>query len=156
MREECGRSRPAEQVAVVVLALTPGACRWSRTCSVPWSVRGCPPAERKVETMRIGALFAMLAVTALPISHVALAADESRPVMSGTNGTGAPASGATLREFLATAPGAAMRHSGTVVGIAPDRSSITISETVAWRGPGTGVVERTIAVADATQVHLVM
>lgn len=51
---------------------------------------------------------------------------------------------------------AATRQSGTVVKVDPDRRALTIQEVVGWTGPGTGVVERTVTVTDATSVELVM
>lgn len=49
-----------------------------------------------------------------------------------------------------------VRHSGTVARVDPARGMLTFQELVSWTGPGTGVVERTVKVADTTDVRLVV
>ena len=53
------------------------------------------------------------------------------------------------------APAAAedLRHSGTVVRAAHDR--FVLREIVTWTGPGTGVVDRHVAMTEQTAVQLV-
>src|SRR5690242_19180127 len=47
------------------------------------------------------------------------------------------------------------RHSGRVTQVAPDGREIKFEETLSWKGPGTGVVERTIDITPRTSLQLV-
>ena len=51
-------------------------------------------------------------------------------------------------------PGEA-RHSGRIVQVAGDGSTIVLEEIVAWTGPGTGTVTRSIAITPRTAIRLV-
>jgi hypothetical protein len=59
----------------------------------------------------------------------------------------------------AAAPAAALgkpaRHSGTLVRIGLDLSTIFIDEVVAWTGAGTGVVRRSIRLTPRTSIELI-
>lgn len=46
------------------------------------------------------------------------------------------------------------RHSGRIVEVAPDGSAIVLEEMVAWTGPGTGVVTRSIKLTPRTSIRL--
>jgi hypothetical protein len=48
-----------------------------------------------------------------------------------------------------------VRHSGRIVEVAPDRSSLVLEEIVAWDGPGTGLVNRSIRLTPSTAIRLV-
>ena len=48
-----------------------------------------------------------------------------------------------------------VRHSGRIVEIAPDRSSLVLEEIVAWNGSGTGLVNRSIRLTPTTAIRLV-
>jgi hypothetical protein len=48
-----------------------------------------------------------------------------------------------------------VRHSGRIVEVAPDRSSLVLEEIVAWNGPGTGLVNRSIRLTASTAIRLV-
>jgi hypothetical protein len=47
------------------------------------------------------------------------------------------------------------RHSGRVTAVTPDGAEITFEEMLSWKGPGTGVVARTIQVTPRTSIELV-
>lgn len=47
------------------------------------------------------------------------------------------------------------RHSGTVVSVDADARRLTMHEMVAWTGPGTGIVERTVTVTPDTSMQIV-
>jgi hypothetical protein len=48
-----------------------------------------------------------------------------------------------------------VRHSGRIVEVAPDGGAIVLEEIVAWSGPGTGVVTRSIRLTPRTSITLV-
>jgi hypothetical protein len=47
------------------------------------------------------------------------------------------------------------RHSGRVTQVTPDGAEVKFEEMLSWKGPGTGVVERTIQITPRTSVQLV-
>jgi hypothetical protein len=47
------------------------------------------------------------------------------------------------------------RHSGRIVEIATDGSSILLGEMVAWTGPGTGLLTRRVRITPDTSIRLV-
>jgi len=47
-----------------------------------------------------------------------------------------------------------VRHSGSILEVAPDASSIVMEELVAWTGPGTGVVTRSLRITPRTSIRL--
>ena len=53
------------------------------------------------------------------------------------------------------APAAEARHSGRVMAVDPGAGTVQIQEVVAWTGPETGTVERTIRLTPDTTVQLV-
>src|ERR671918_76385 len=53
------------------------------------------------------------------------------------------------------APAAEARHSGRVMAVDPGAGTVRIQEVVAWTGPETGTVERTIRLTPDTTVQLV-
>lgn len=48
-----------------------------------------------------------------------------------------------------------VRHSGRIVEVAPDASAIVFEELVAWSGPGTGVVTRSIQLTPSTSIRVI-
>jgi hypothetical protein len=48
-----------------------------------------------------------------------------------------------------------LRHSGTIVDVGRDTRQFTMEEMLAWTGPGTGVVERTVILTPRTSIQLV-
>jgi hypothetical protein len=48
-----------------------------------------------------------------------------------------------------------VRHSGRIVEVAPDASAIVLEELVAWSGPGTGVVTRSIQLTPSTSMRVI-
>lgn len=48
-----------------------------------------------------------------------------------------------------------VRHSGTIVDLGRDTQQFTMEEMLAWTGPGTGVVERTVILTPRTSILLV-
>jgi hypothetical protein len=48
-----------------------------------------------------------------------------------------------------------VRHSGRILEVAPDGGAIVLEEIVAWSGPGTGVVTRSIRLTPRTSITLV-
>jgi hypothetical protein len=77
--------------------------------------------------------------------------------------TGAqPASTGHTAPGVHTAPGARsaparheVRHSGRIVDVTPDGTTLVLEEMVAWGGPGTGVVTRRIRLTPQTSMQLV-
>jgi hypothetical protein len=53
------------------------------------------------------------------------------------------------------ASAAAARHSGRVLAVDPGAGTVRIEEMVAWTGPNTGAVERTIRLTPDTTVQVV-
>jgi hypothetical protein len=47
------------------------------------------------------------------------------------------------------------RHSGQVVAVDPSAGTVRFQEMIAWTGPNTGIVERTVRLTPATEVQLV-
>jgi hypothetical protein len=47
------------------------------------------------------------------------------------------------------------RHSGRIVEVATDGSSILLDEMVAWTGPGTGMLTRRVRITPQTSIRLV-
>ena len=48
-----------------------------------------------------------------------------------------------------------VRHSGTVVSVDPRGGRLTMHEMVAWNGPGTGIVERSVRLTPDTSMQIV-
>jgi hypothetical protein len=48
-----------------------------------------------------------------------------------------------------------VRHSGRIIEVAPDGSRVLLEELVAWTGPGTGIVRRSIQLTPRTSIRLV-
>ena len=48
-----------------------------------------------------------------------------------------------------------VRHSGRILEVATDGSAIVLEEMVAWTGPGTGIVNRSIRLTPRTSIRLV-
>jgi hypothetical protein len=48
-----------------------------------------------------------------------------------------------------------VRHSGVVREVAPDGSAIVLEEMVAWNGPGTGIVHRSMRLTPRTSIQLI-
>jgi hypothetical protein len=48
-----------------------------------------------------------------------------------------------------------IRHSGTIVEVGPQERMLTMEEMVAWTGPGTGIVKRSVALTADTSINLV-
>jgi hypothetical protein len=62
----------------------------------------------------------------------------------------------TMAALTAGGAGAAeSRHSGRIVAVDPAAGTLRVQEMVAWTGPGTGLVERTIRLAPQTSIALV-
>ena len=47
-----------------------------------------------------------------------------------------------------------VRHSGRIVEVAANGSAIVLEELVAWSGPGTGVISRSIGLTPRTSIRL--
>jgi hypothetical protein len=65
-----------------------------------------------------------------------------------------PASDAAVLKRHAPAPGE-VRHSGRILEVAPDHSALVLEEIVAWKGPGTGVVRRSVQLTPRTSIRQV-
>jgi hypothetical protein len=64
-------------------------------------------------------------------------------------------SNASRMSWLSASPGASVRHSGTLVKIGLDLSTILLEEVVAWSGLGTDVVRRSIRLGPGTSIELI-
>jgi hypothetical protein len=86
--------------------------------------------------VRVAGLMVLVLMVAAPIAagqtKTSLnASDEGRPAARGT------------------------RHSGRIVEVATDGSSILLDEMVAWTGPGTGMLTRRVRITPRTSIELV-
>jgi hypothetical protein len=61
-------------------------------------------------------------------------------------------SGPDLAKVAATQE---LRHSGRIVEVSPDRGAIVLEAIVAWNGPGTAAVNRSMPLTPRTSITLV-